>query len=142
MTPHRGKHYSPRFLPATPSSPSLTLEGLFATAKMPCANLNCAFVIKTHFLHRSLIVKNQQNRIELVTRAVLRQANTETGSSSSTGWSHPTWSTRGMPPQPKPLPVQLPSPQQVSSLTHFYSVGLLPVFPFCEKSLICLEGNQ
>ena len=29
MTLRRGKHYSSPFLPATPSSPSLTLEGLF-----------------------------------------------------------------------------------------------------------------
>ena len=29
MTPHWGEHYSLPFLPATPSSPSRTLEGLF-----------------------------------------------------------------------------------------------------------------
>ena len=31
------------------------------------ANLDCAFVENTTFLHRSLIVKSQQNRIEIVT---------------------------------------------------------------------------
>ena len=35
MTPHRGKHYSLSFLPATPSSPSRTLEGLFELTRLP-----------------------------------------------------------------------------------------------------------
>ena len=35
MTPHRGKHYSLPFLPATPSSPSRTLEGLFELTRRP-----------------------------------------------------------------------------------------------------------
>merc|ERR1711923_240053 len=34
----------------------------------PDANLDCAFVENALFLHRSLIFKCQQNRIELVTR--------------------------------------------------------------------------
>ena len=101
-----GKHYSLLFLPATPSSPSWTLEGLFELTRRPsraldspraflpelqrykdtvrCAaivaevprqrqqqlmqTLDCAYVESALFLHRSLTVKSQQNRIELVTR--------------------------------------------------------------------------
>ena len=91
--------------PATPSSPSLTLEGLFELTRRPSRALalprallpelqrykdtvRCAALgtevpghnqeqltrslivrfLKTHFLHQSLVVKDQQNRIELVTR--------------------------------------------------------------------------
>ena len=36
------------------------------------ANLNCAFVENALFLHLSLILKSQQNRIELVTRPVTK----------------------------------------------------------------------
>ena len=43
-----------------PRTPSTTTD----------ANLDCAFVLKTNFLRRSLILKSQQNRIELVTRPV------------------------------------------------------------------------
>ena len=40
MTPHRGKHYSLPFLPATPSSPSRTLEGLFELTRRPSQALD------------------------------------------------------------------------------------------------------
>ena len=46
-----------------PRTPSTTTD----------ANLDTAFVENTLFLHRSLIVKSQQNRIELVTWLGLRQ---------------------------------------------------------------------
>ena len=105
MTPHWGKHFSLPFLPATPLSPSRTIEVLFELTRRPSRPLNsprallpelqryedtvrCAALdakvpghneeqltqtlivclLKTHFLHQSLIVKSQQNRIEFVTR--------------------------------------------------------------------------
>ena len=40
MTPHWGKHYSLPFLPATPSSPSRTLEGLFELTRRPSQALD------------------------------------------------------------------------------------------------------
>ena len=40
MTPHRGKHYSLPFLPATPSSPSRTLGGLFELTRCPSRALD------------------------------------------------------------------------------------------------------
>ena len=105
--PSLGKHYSLPFLPATPSSPSWTLEGLFELTRRPSWALDSprallpelqrskdtvrsgvlgaevsghrqqqltqtliVHLLKTHFFtHRSLIVKSQQNKIELVTRA-------------------------------------------------------------------------
>ena len=103
--PSSGKRYSLPFLPAIPSSPSRTLEGLFELTRRPSQaldaphallpklerykdNVKCAALgaevprhrqqqltqtliarlLKCTFLHRSLIVKSQQNRIELVTR--------------------------------------------------------------------------
>merc|ERR1712198_804814 len=101
--PSLGKHYSLPFLPATPPSPSRTLEGLFELTRrlsraldsprallpelqrykdtVMCVALGAEVpghrqqqltqtlivrLLKTHFfLHRSLIVKSQQNRIEL-----------------------------------------------------------------------------
>merc|ERR1712073_77905 len=97
MGPSSGKHYSLPFLPATPSSPSQTLEGLFELTQRPsraldsprallpelqrykdtvrCAALGAEVpghcqqqltqtlivrLLKTHFLHRSLILKSQQ----------------------------------------------------------------------------------
>ena len=39
-TPHRGEHYSLPFLPATPSSPSRTLEGLFELTRRPSRALD------------------------------------------------------------------------------------------------------
>ena len=103
--PSSGKHYSVPFLPAAPSSPSQTLEGLFELTRRPSWALDSPRVLlpelqryqdtvrwaalgtevqghhqqlltqtlivrcwKSTFLHRSLIVKSQQNRIELVTR--------------------------------------------------------------------------
>ena len=103
--PSSGKHYSLPFLPATPSSPSRTLEGLFELTRRPsraldsprallpelqrykdtvrCGALGAEVpghrqqqltqtlivrLLKTHFLHQSLIAKSQQIRIELVTR--------------------------------------------------------------------------
>ena len=105
MTP-----YSLTFLPATPSSPSRTLEGLFELTRRPsqaldlprallpelqrykdtvrCGALGAEVpghrqqqltqtllktidLLKTHFLHRSLILKSQQNRMELVTRPLI-----------------------------------------------------------------------
>ena len=38
--PSSGKHYSLLFLPATPLSPSLTLEGLFELTRRPSRGLN------------------------------------------------------------------------------------------------------
>ena len=101
--PSSGKHYSLPFLPATPSSPSRTLEGLFELTWCPsqalasprallpelqrykdtirCGALGAEVpghrqltqtlivrLLKTHFLQRSLILKSQQDRNELVTR--------------------------------------------------------------------------
>ena len=40
MTPSSGKHYSLPFLPATPSSPSRTLEGLFELTRRPSRALD------------------------------------------------------------------------------------------------------
>ena len=40
MTPHPGEHYSLPFLPATPSSPSRTLEGLFELTRRPSRALD------------------------------------------------------------------------------------------------------
>ena len=45
-----------------PRTPSTTTD----------ANLDCAFVENALFLHRSLILKSHQNRIELVTRPATR----------------------------------------------------------------------
>ena len=45
MTPHRGKHYSLPFLPATPSSPSRTLEGLFELTWRPSWTLDSPRVL-------------------------------------------------------------------------------------------------
>ena len=83
--PSSGKYFSLPFLPATPSSPSRALlpehrrykdthckVGRAKARRTPSrtadANLDCEFVENAHFLHRSLIVKSQQNRMELVTR--------------------------------------------------------------------------
>merc|ERR1711923_120706 len=107
--PLSGRHYSLPFLPATPSSPSRNLEGLFELTRRPsraldsprgllpelqrykdtvrCAALGAEVpghrqqltqtlivrLMQTHFLYRSLIVKSQQNLLELVTRPVLDQ---------------------------------------------------------------------
>ena len=40
MNPSSGKHYSLPFLPATPSSPSRTLEGLFELTRRPSRALD------------------------------------------------------------------------------------------------------
>ena len=40
MTPLSGKHFSLPFLPATPSSPSQTLEGLFELTRRPSRALD------------------------------------------------------------------------------------------------------
>ena len=40
MTPHRGKHFSLPFLPATPSSLSRTLEGLYELTRSPSRALD------------------------------------------------------------------------------------------------------
>ena len=40
MTPRKGKYCSLSFLPATPSSPSLTLEGLFELTRRPSRALD------------------------------------------------------------------------------------------------------
>ena len=96
-TSSSGKLFSLLFLPATPSSLSQTLEGLFQLTRRPSralalyvasrtteiqghrqlwsaevpghrqqqlAQTLMVRLLKTHFLHRSLIVKSQQNRIE------------------------------------------------------------------------------
>ena len=42
MTPLLGKHYSLLFLPAAPSPPSRTLEGLFELTRRPSRALNLA----------------------------------------------------------------------------------------------------
>ena len=47
-------------------------EGSKTVSKTTDANLDCAFD-EMHFLHRYLILKSQQNRIELVTRPLLHQ---------------------------------------------------------------------
>ena len=39
-------------------------------SKTAYANLDCAFVVNAILLHRSLIMKSQQNEIELVTKSV------------------------------------------------------------------------
>merc|ERR1711923_60177 len=89
--PSSGKHYSLPFLPATPSSPSRTLEGLFELTRRPSRALNsprallpelqrhkdtvrCAALgtevpgHRQQQLRQTLIVKSQRNRFELVTR--------------------------------------------------------------------------
>ena len=43
--PSSGKHYSLPFLPATPSSPSLTLEGLFVLTRRPSQALDSPRVL-------------------------------------------------------------------------------------------------
>ena len=107
MTPPWGNTILP-FLPATPSSLSRTLKGLFELTQRPsraldsprallpelqrykdtvrCGALGAEVpghrqqqlmqtlivrLLKTHFLHRSLILKSQQNIIELVTRPAI-----------------------------------------------------------------------
>ena len=101
---HPRKHYSHPFLPATPSSPSRTLEVLFELTRRPSWTLDSPRALLTElqrykdtfrcavlgaevpghrqkqlthtlcvcwkgtFLRRSLIVKSQQNIIELVTK--------------------------------------------------------------------------
>ena len=84
--PSSGKHYSLPFLPATPSSPSRALLPELQRYKdtVRCAVLDAEVpghrkeqlkqtlivrLLKTHFFtHWSLIIKSQQNKIELVTR--------------------------------------------------------------------------
>ena len=53
MTPSSGKHNSNPFLPATPSSPSWTLEGLFELTQRPSRALN---------LPRALLPELQKNK--------------------------------------------------------------------------------
>ena len=45
MTPPQRKHYSLPFLPATPSSPSRTLEGLFELTQRPSQALDSPRVL-------------------------------------------------------------------------------------------------
>ena len=58
------KHYSLLFLPATPLSPSRALEGLFELTRHWTGSVTTE-IQGGHKM--SLIVKSQQNRVELVT---------------------------------------------------------------------------
>ena len=102
--PSSGKHYSLPFLPATPSSPSRTLEGLFELTRRPSRALDSPRALlpelqrykdtvnnnwhkpwlcvcrKRTYLHWSSIAKSQQNKIELVTRPEYNQNLSRDGS--------------------------------------------------------------